>query len=342
MSGAKPTHSGTNLLLATSLCSGQIARLAAESMQREQRAAGRELRFTHLPPQTEGCGGGPYETVMPRVLIGHLRHPLVEHCYVLEHGCEKTHNDWLRLHLAQRGLNDDMDRYGWGSVQGDGGVSNVVKKVSQHFNGEGGERLHPRPRPAGAAAPLTIGIVCADAAPAAEDLRGLAALVLYVAGCGGTVLIPKHSALLKSPAFRADTLFEQDPTGSQPATLAYAEAPARPGLHVVEQTDAQSWVETVTGLGAAGCGLILSWLGRSTGLRPGHPFIPTVHAAVRDAGHDNDCDIALTPADAADPVKFVRSIVAASSTACAGTPTKTLIADCVDYAIPRELAAVSL
>lgn len=99
----------------------------------------------------------------------------------------------------------------------------------------------------------------------------------------------------------------------------------------------------MTGLGAAGCTCIMTWIGHDKGLRPSHPFVPTLHVAVRSAtdGTD-DCDAILSPKQTAEPVEFVRTIIAAAAVACGGQPTKALRAGCVDYAIPRELGAVSL
>eukprot|EP01062_Namystynia_karyoxenos_P007250 TRINITY_DN12547_c0_g1_i1.p1 TRINITY_DN12547_c0_g1~~TRINITY_DN12547_c0_g1_i1.p1 ORF type:complete len:987 (+),score=314.53 TRINITY_DN12547_c0_g1_i1:80-2962(+) len=331
-----------NLVLATSLCSGQPARLAAERLDAAQRQAGRGLlRFAHLP-NTEGCGGTPFETLMARVLVGHLTHPLVRSAFVLEHGCEKTHNDWVRGHLAQRGLEEAAAGFGWGSCQGDGGVAAVVDKVASYF--EAGDRMLPAP--AAAPLPLVLGLLCADPTPAEDDLRGLAALVSYVVRRGGTVILPKPSPVLSGAAFCADAFVDTTPGGLIPPTIAFAEVPRVPGLHVMDVPSTMSWTEAVTGLAAAGCGCLLTWLGRGEGgLRPGHPFVPTVHAAVRDGAPPApaDADVVLSAHDAASARTFVATLMAAVAAAVTGeTETKCFSSGAVDYSIPRELQAISL
>ena len=83
------------LILPTSLCSGQIAQMIAHCCN-EQKIGEKQgiSRFVALP-HTEGCGvsGGRSEEIYTRTMIGHLTHPTVALGLLLEHGCEKTHND---------------------------------------------------------------------------------------------------------------------------------------------------------------------------------------------------------------------------------------------------------
>lgn len=79
------------LVLPTSLCSAQIARLAAEQMN--ARKLGRDQgvsRFVALT-HTEGCGFGGESMyhLLHRTYRGYLTHPNVAAALLLEHGCEK-------------------------------------------------------------------------------------------------------------------------------------------------------------------------------------------------------------------------------------------------------------
>ena len=67
--------------------------------------------------------GAEAEAIYARAMMGYLTHPLVRCAVLLEHGCEKTHNDYLRNELAARGL--AAEDYGWASVQLDGGIDKV-------------------------------------------------------------------------------------------------------------------------------------------------------------------------------------------------------------------------
>ena len=65
-------------------------------------------------------------------MIGHLTHPTVALGLLLEHGCEKTHNDHVRHEIQQLGISPE--RYGWASVQLDGGIDAVIEKVQDWFS----------------------------------------------------------------------------------------------------------------------------------------------------------------------------------------------------------------
>ncbi|HCQ00196.1 MAG TPA: altronate hydrolase, partial [Candidatus Latescibacteria bacterium] len=132
-SGAQDTIDRVGLILPTSLCSGQIARMAARRLNEKGigQACGlsRFVSLTH----TEGCGvsGGPSEDLYTRTMTGYLTHPMTTTALLLEHGCERTHNDFYRQQLKQRGV--DMDRFGWASVQLDGGIDKVLDRIESFF-----------------------------------------------------------------------------------------------------------------------------------------------------------------------------------------------------------------
>ena len=171
------------LIMPTSLCSGQIAKMTADSLNAGEmgRAAGLS-RFATLV-HTEGCGGN----VVPEykdMQIGYLQHPKLRHVVLLEHGCEITHNSYFRQMMAERGL--DPDSFGWASIQLDGGIEAVMRKIVDWF----GERLRddapPRKTVAGMEA-LRVGLLTQGEAPA-YIARGLARLCKTIVAGGGAVV----------------------------------------------------------------------------------------------------------------------------------------------------------
>ena len=121
------------LILPTSLCSGQIALRLAAQAEVEKWAGDAVTRMVALP-HTEGCGssGGASEETFARMMLGYLLHPNTRMALLLEHGCEKTHNDYFRSRLVEAGA--DPSRFGWASIQADGGLDAVGDRVKDWFN----------------------------------------------------------------------------------------------------------------------------------------------------------------------------------------------------------------
>ncbi len=271
MNGSRATGR-VGLILPTSLCSGQIARMAAERLNESAIGHGAGLsRFVALV-HTEGCGasGGVSEDMYIRTMTGYLTHPMTAVALLLEHGCERTHNDFYRQQLADRGL--DPADFGWASVQLDGGIEKVLDRIESWFADVLSRRVAPATGAAGFP-PLRLGVSATK--PVSDDLaKALSRLIFDVVHGGGTVVAPDNSALLAHPAFLRHLV----DVPAQP-TLTYGEPVLAPGLHVME-TQTTHWVETVTGLGAAGVDLILA----GTGSHPltGHPMIPVLQVAGDD------------------------------------------------------------
>jgi altronate dehydratase len=269
--GTPPARVATErigLVLPTSMCSSQIARLAAARLNDSSVGPRHGIdRFVALA-HSEGCGfggGSTYDTLQ-RTFRGYATHPNVAAALLLEHGCEKVPNDAMRREFERADL--PLDRFGWASVQLDGGIDRVIGRVQQWFA--------TRPAPPAAArdvrlGALTIGVISAGP-PDAPVATGLAALVTAALGDGGTVLIPEGDPLLADAGFRAAVL------GDTPAraTLAYGQPVARAGLHLV-QTDTDHWVENVTGLAACGAHLIVGAVG--DGPQQGHPLVAVLQIA---------------------------------------------------------------
>ena len=256
------------LLLPTSLCSSQIARLIANRLNTTLNDSRGVSRFVALP-HTEGCGvsSGHSEAMYARTTMGYLTHPLVRFGMLLEHGCEKTHNDYMANQLAQRGV--DRERFGWASVQIDGGIEPVAEKVEAWFGEALGGLSDPERADAGLGA-LRLGLLDNGTVPdaAAEQFACLTAAVV---SAGGTVVLPGTAEVLSSPAY-LDNL----KSGLRVQTsLAYGQT-ATPGLHVME-TPTHHWVETLTGLGATGVEIILAHVSGSP--MQAHPMIPLLQVA---------------------------------------------------------------
>ena len=109
------------LVLPTSMCSSQIARLAAARLNDSSVGLRHGIdRFVALA-HSEGCGfggGSTYDTLQ-RTFRGYATHPNVAAALLLEHGCEKVPNDAMRREFERAEL--PLDRFGWASVQLDGG-----------------------------------------------------------------------------------------------------------------------------------------------------------------------------------------------------------------------------
>jgi altronate dehydratase len=260
------------LIVPTSLCSGQIAlRIAGELNARQPTLAGGMTRYVALP-HTEGCGAssGENEDHFLRTLVGHLMHPAVGAALLLEHGCERTHNDLVRHTLRQYGV--DPDRFGYASIQLDGGIDKVTTRVVQWF---ADQAATARRRPTATARPLAIGLTASGPVPAGAA-EGLAALVSCSIGDGGTVVIPRTASLLNSDPFLQALAWAGVPAES----LAYGQRASHAGCHIMA-TPGANFVESLTGLGGTGVDVILAHVDAAA--MQGHPMIPTIQVSSASA-----------------------------------------------------------
>ncbi len=287
------------LVLPTSMCSAQIARLAAERMNAKglARALGfdRFVTLTH----TEGCGFGG-ETMyhlLHRTYRGYATHPNVAAALLLEHGCEKIPNDAMRRQFEAAGL--PLDRFGWASVQLDGGIDNALGKIETWF-GRAGAALPPAPRLPADLGALTLGLL--SVAPVGKSgARVMARVARAMLHAGGSVLLPESDPLLADVDFRAAVLGKIAPR----ATLAYGQPFTAPGLHVVA-TDSDHWVENLAGLGGCGAHAFLGLVADTP--QQGHPMLPVLQVAdsgVLPASAAQDVDALLTGDVAADAAKLL-------------------------------------
>jgi altronate dehydratase len=217
---------------------------------------------------TEGCGvSSNTEGVQKSTLIGYLTHPNVRHALILEHGCEKTHNDYMHQALRARGL--DPEAFGWASIQRDGGIDAVMRKAEGWFAArEAGEQPAPPTTRVGVGE-LVLGIV-AWGEMTERSVHSLAGLVRAVAGHGGTVIAPEGASFLPDPAFSREAGL--DGIALTP-TLGFAQRCLQRGFHVMASPSAQP-IEVQTALGACGVHLILAYCGAHP--TSGNPLIPVL------------------------------------------------------------------
>ena len=276
------------LVLPTSLCAAQIARLAAERLNEKQlgRAQGisRFVALTH----TEGCGfgGETMHKLLHRTYRGYVTHPNVAAALLLEHGCEKVPNDVMRRQLENAGV--PLTRFGWASVQLDGGIAKALDKIEAWF-AEKFAALPPAPTVPANLGALTLGLM--TAAPVSSATFGMLVVIAeQILGSGGSVLIPESDPLLANPCFTGALLGKNPPH----ATLAYGQPLTKPGFHIVA-SETDHWVENLTGLG--GCGAHLALTVVSEHARQGHPLLPVIQVAEavsRGAIAADDVDLFLT------------------------------------------------
>ena len=262
-----PAIDQIGLVMPTSLCSGQPARVIAEHLNGARGGDDSNQKYVALV-HTEGCGSNNTAPIFLQTMLGHLEHRAVRNAILLEHGCEQTHNDTVRQYLEHRGV--APDRFGWASVQLDGGLASVQDKIASQFAAMSGADSSRRERVNAGDLKLALTATgeIADAAAAAfgELARGISA-------AGGIVIVPENAALLDSQVFRQTAL--ADPAVVT-ATLAYGQVAEHSGLHVME-TPTENQTETFTGLGATGADLMLCHVGKVP--LQAHPMIPLVQVS---------------------------------------------------------------
>lgn len=135
----RPWTAGASFsLIPTSLCSSAIASTITDSVAETTGHSNHVV----CPSHTEGCGAagdGTYNHRYERLMVGHALHPTICRSLFLEHGCEKTHNDYFRNVLKETGalnVNSATDLssiLGFWSLQGGGGFDKAKGYVSEYF-----------------------------------------------------------------------------------------------------------------------------------------------------------------------------------------------------------------
>ena len=271
------------LILPTSLCSGQIAQMIAHRCNERKIGEKQGIsRFVALP-HTEGCGvsSGRSEEIYTRTMIGHLTHPTVALGLLLEHGCEKTHNDHVRHEIQNLGISPEQ--YGWASVQLDGGIDAVIEKVQDWFS----ETISEKPTvPVVDVGLEHLCIAVTSTGEATEEVsQSLTQLTHGIIAAGGTVVVP------------ANATFMFHGTRSVSTTLAYGQRVEKSGFHIME-TPTDQPTETLTGLGATGVDMALAHIFGAP--LQSHVMVPLIQVSTDTTTQSNygaDLDLATADVD---------------------------------------------
>ena len=234
-------------------------------------------------PHTEGCGssGGDSEIMANRTLVHHLLHPNVRYSVLLEHGCEKTHNDAFQNEIGQSGRS--TEQFDYLSLQLNGGVEKCYSASADYF-ATAFQRLQSQaqPRVEVGLDRLSIALISRDPIPHPVQ-KAMALMVRAIVEGGGTVVC---AGTVVAPGPFVLELFEGGDAGPTdgravmdeetgelvlPKTLGYGQLPTTPGLHIM-QTSSTHYVEMLTGVGGTGVGLVLAYAARPL---QGHAMIPT-------------------------------------------------------------------
>ena len=186
--------------------------------------------------------------------------------------------------MSERGLNPDD--FGWASIQLDGGIDAVMRKIVAWFSDKLRADVPAQLRSAGIEA-LRVGVVTQGSAPD-HIARGLAELCSIIVAGGGTVVVSDKDDLLESPFSAALDLPE-----SCEATLGYGQKANEAGFHVMANPR-RHWGETLAGLGASGVELMLGYVEAYP--LAGHPLVPVLQVSDSAAAAD-DLDALLSAGD---------------------------------------------
>lgn len=279
------------LILPTSLCSGQIAQMIVNKCNEQRIGKDQGIsRFVTLP-HTEGCGvsSGRSEEIYTRTMIGHLTHPSVSIGLLLEHGCEKTHNDHVRHEIENLGI--CPDDYGWASVQMDGGIDSVIDKVKNWFEEELSDKASIPVVDAGlehlCIAIMSTGQVIEHVS---QNLRHL---LMKITTAGGTVVVPSNSTFLSE-------------SQSISPSLAYGQRVEKKGLHVME-TPTDQPTEILTGLAATG--VELGFVHIEGAPLQSHAMVPLVQVSTDTTTQENfGSDIDLGSVDVEEMLGLIVAV----------------------------------
>eukprot|EP00041_Stephanoeca_diplocostata_P035069 m.1224730 g.1224730 ORF g.1224730 m.1224730 type:complete len:1106 (-) comp24627_c0_seq5:2169-5486(-) len=286
------------LVLPTSLCSSQVSNMLASRLhvgkdtsvdERKPEGGDTAPRVLALP-HTEGCGNsaGPSEAMFVRTLLGYAVHPMIARAVLVEHGCEKTHND--RISEELRAIGKDPSVFGYASIQLDGGIEGAFAKVRDHMAADGWAAM--RARVAVGPEHLRVGVCAVDAVPRAAlqavgavAQRSVLALTrtplrLCIVAAGGTVVA--SGSVVGADFLHALYAGAAD---AQNGTLGYGQRAETPGLHTMHAST-NNIAEVLTGLGATGVEIIVVLVDKRC-VEP-HPLVPVVQVATHGALADAD------------------------------------------------------
>ena len=308
------------LVMPTSLCSGQVARLIAEDLDAHPPPWSDVSRFVALV-HTEGCGSNNAAGLFLDTLAGHLAHRSVRHAVLLEHGCEQTHNDagappprsaWPRGGPVRVGERASSTAESRACRQRWPGSSRRWRQPVRRRLG-GGTSTDAGPYRAAAGARNADGTNCAEREPGSANIAPQdtvsdsrharrrvgaveARIALVANGPLPDAMGEVFGRLAAGFVAAGATVVVPDngglvhsdgfrnavfPDGFVPdASLAFGRPADEAGFHIMEAPTGNP-VETFAGLGATGVDLMLCHIGRNP--LQGHPMLPLVQVTADPA-----------------------------------------------------------
>ena len=199
--------------------------------------------------------------------------------------------------MLERGLNPND--YGFASIQLDGGIDAVMRKIVAWFAERTAADAVPQRQMAGVEA-IRLGLLT-QSDISDEAARSLAQLCRMIVGGGGTVVVAENDPLIGG-AFTQRLGLADAPA----ASLGYGQKATRNGFHVMARPRAH-WSETLTGFGATGVELMLG--GVDGYAMAGHPLLPTLQVAF---GVDGNADLDAALSSSADSSSALFDLVVAT------------------------------
>mmetsp|Transcript_89660 Transcript_89660/g.240523 ORF Transcript_89660/g.240523 Transcript_89660/m.240523 type:complete len:789 (-) Transcript_89660:18-2384(-) len=316
----RPVSCHVSVILPTSLCSGQVAVQIAEQINQSMHSPQCD-RVVALP-HTEGCGTSTsafQDELFANVLLGHVLHPCVTRAVFLEHGCEKTHNDWFRHRIAEEGV--DPEQFSYVSIQADGGIASAAKMVKDQL---AAIRLPATQRESADLKHLRLGFAASSSVSPSYG-RAIATVAAELIGAGGGLTVAACSPLLQRPDF-LDEVVEGGSAALRP-NWPFGRRRRQPGVCVMQTPPRLSWVEEVTGLAATGVHVLVVLAHRAV---PTSPMIPCATILCSERDHLESTDSAH---EALVGLLWKEIQKAAASGHCSHQ---------ADFAIPRGATGISL
>lgn len=315
------------LIVPTSLCSSQVSLKLSNRLNEGKAAEGGNLSRITTLPHTEGCGAssGDSEDMFIRTILGYAAHPVVSCAVLVEHGCEKTHNDRMTAVLEEMKI--DPALFGYASIQLDGGIEGAATKVEKHirsFSTDAADRVAAPP------SQLRIGFASCANLPS-EVARALGAVARAIVDVGGTVVA---TGSIVGAEFLHSLLLEA--ADGQNATLGYGQRAAAPGLHTMHATTS-NMAELLTGLGATGVEVMIAFVEGSC-VEP-HPLVPVIQVTHAGMMKDADFKFDMAASECDEAQRLAELVQAVCERA---TVPKLFNSACTNIQISRGRKGVSL
>jgi len=247
-----------------------------------------------------------------------------------------------------RELGVPLDKFGWASVQLDGGIEKVTEKVIQYFTDKLGDLNEARVSSEGLGKLKLALLTPPNAAVSIPLATVFGLLVAAIVKAGGLVVVPQNSGFLKNVVFLQTIDAGSAVTLPVVPTLAYGQLPKSPaeGFHVM-QTLTDHWIESLTGLGATGVELMLNVVDQSGFTAPQkplqtHPMLALLQITTRYPGNPHsdsleDYDLVLSEESEKWETDILEKLVKLASRQYSPKDWENS-----DFQIARDLLSVSM